>query len=453
MDVRDSTITNILKEKLDREYPTATFNRIWGQTYPERHVQKSKRLTYKRKYGFVLAALTVLILLVSLPNTATLAQSFLMKSVFQFIGYFHDRNPDLGGRTTEVRQSVMDNDVKITISEVYYDGYELIVSYLMETAEPVKRGMTPYDIELGFNGLRIPATAGYGNLINDHQYAGVIFTNPDDMLLKGLPETFDMQITIGKVGYELANGEMVNKEGQWNFTFSTNLGMLKAGIRTVELITVSQDQIQITVKNISYSDSFISIIGETKEGEAREGFIDMEIMDENGRFLDFTYSGMRKGWHEGKLNINTWKISSQITGEIPKSITIRPYSVPKDPPRKTSIVPLDRTPTPEAPVLVPRGKLGSLELSGITHLPDKTLVYYRTLGEQRSDHDGWAFRLLMENGKLVEMIGEYYVDINNDIIVREFPPVEPEQKLRLLVQDLVPRTYLKELEMTVLLAK
>ncbi|NOU98678.1 DUF4179 domain-containing protein [Paenibacillus planticolens] len=457
MDELNSTIKRTLNKKLDHEFPSTSFNRIWERSFTKQPMLIRKAVQSKLKYGFLITAVSFLlfvVLLIPTPMIPITAQSPIFKSVFQMIGFFSEKHPDLGGVTSEVQQSVKDSNVKITISEVYYDGYDLTASYTMETDQSVKSVMTPYDIEFIINDRRIPAIAGYGKLINDHQYAGVIQTYANDQLLKGLSEQNEMNITIGKVGYTLANGDIVNKEGKWFFSFNSNIGLFKEGIHTLDLMkTVRQKHVQFTLQKVNYSDSFIDFIGETSvdmEGnEHLENYIDMEVTDENGRSLELINSGTKYARKEGQTTIYKWKISSRVTGKIPNSLTIRPYSLPFDPPRKTTVVPMDHTPTQESPFVVQRGNLSSLELTGISFLSDKTLVYYRTLGEQRSDHDNAAFRLLAENGKELEMVGERTIESGNDMFVREFPPLEPKQKLSIIAQDLVPRTYLKDLEMSI----
>lgn len=105
------------------------------------------------------------------------------------------------GLVFPVNQTIVDKDIPITITNVYYDRSRLAIGYEIPLEhERAEVGLLNYNITI--NGLSPIRSQGSG-MIEDNKFKGQIQTSST------LPDSFTLQVVFNKV---------LNKTGNWEFT-------------------------------------------------------------------------------------------------------------------------------------------------------------------------------------------------------------------------------------------
>ena len=357
------------------------------------------------------------------------------------ISYVFEKAGDSGlqavtmeGLATPINQTVSDNGIEITITEGVFDGARISIGYVQESY------FGPMEIErpnIWVNGKKVNFGSGYaGKMLSPTKVAGIIYLD----LLEDLPDSFTMEMVIDAVGII---------PGKWDFKFPVSLG--KSGLVTEPGITKSYKDIEITVKKVVLTPSATNLKMQIKRPP--KYYEDFRLYDDRGLMLQ-NFSGY--GTSDSNNGFETMQVSTSfapVWGK-PKYLVLRPVihkwgEDQKQPPSPDVVTEL----TGKLPVTINQGRVGSLTITKVEYLPDKTLVHYEVEG---SDPYNQSWLLWLRDGQ-----GRDY-NINTPgtanpkresedryAFVREFPACEKGEKLKAVTKQFDGPAFLKELEIRI----
>jgi hypothetical protein len=172
----------------------------------------------KRKIGIGITAASIGILLTfSVANPALAAKLPIVGSVFKFIEKNLEAPGSYSKYATAVNETVSDNGINITMSDILCDGEGLYVTYIVKSKEPFKY------ISYDGKGLNI------GQLLTSEAYNKVSFSNKelDNTGVAGLEGKFIDENTF--VGMERYYLKSLGTEIPDNFNFEVKLTSVGTG--------------------------------------------------------------------------------------------------------------------------------------------------------------------------------------------------------------------------------
>ena len=203
--------------------------------------------THPLRYG-ICAAAAVMCTFALLFSSNGYAKS-LITSAFQTIEQLIQVRGSYSSYATNVNQTVTSGDLSVTISEVYCDGINLFVSYIVES----KKGFASYSenyknyIQIEYDKLDFIqfddnvfqlndfGTAGLeGKYIDEYTFAGLEAYSLEGKLF---PEAFDLEISISKFIPEISFPQNPFQKngirGRWNFDIPVVVN--SADIQTIDV--------------------------------------------------------------------------------------------------------------------------------------------------------------------------------------------------------------------------
>ena len=211
---------------------------------------------------------------------------------------------------TSVNETVYDNGIGVTLSEIYCDGESLYVSYKVESEEKFQYTKYEYDSErdyditeeeaekivgnqLLYSGdgkvnfssktLNNHGVAGFeGKFIDDYTFVGVEKYDLEDMNID-IPDEFEYEITIKNLRCVPWRGDEKDQvlNGKWSFKIP-----VKVDRESSKIITVNEINDEgYGVKDITVTPFEIKIVTEHKSDKKILDYY-VEAYDENGNRLD-----------------------------------------------------------------------------------------------------------------------------------------------------------------------
>ncbi|MDE6916109.1 MAG: DUF4179 domain-containing protein [Lachnospiraceae bacterium] len=233
------------------------------------YYKNKKRTAHPFRYASCAAAAAVCMFALLFSSNGY-AKS-LITSAFFTIQNSIDMRGDYSSYATRVNQAVKSGDLSVTISEVYCDGINLFVSYIIES----ERGFSAYSenyknyIQIAYSKLDCIRSENTVYLLNDFGTAGLEGRYIDEHTFVGLetyslegktfPETFDLEISISKFVPEISFGEnpfqKKGARGRWNFDIPVTVN--SADIQT---IAVHAKKNEHTIDTVVVSPIMITIV-------------------------------------------------------------------------------------------------------------------------------------------------------------------------------------------------
>ena len=241
------------QESMKSERFFAMMNLVADDYIHEAHPQK--RTYYRSKqakahplrYG-ICAAVAVMCTFALLFSSNGYAKS-LITSAFQTIEQLIQVRGSYSSYATNVNQTVTSGDLSVTISEVYCDGINLFVSYIVES----KKGFASYSenyknyIQIEYDKLDFIQCGDDVFRLNDFGIAGLEGKYIDEYTFAGLeayslegkpfPEAFDLEISISKFIPEISFPKNPFRKkgirGRWNFDIPVVVN--SADIQTIDV--------------------------------------------------------------------------------------------------------------------------------------------------------------------------------------------------------------------------
>ncbi|MFD0676526.1 MULTISPECIES: DUF4179 domain-containing protein [unclassified Paenibacillus] len=435
----DAELLKVMEEH-PADLPDAVRKRIDAtlSALPDKLDKRSRRLRHVLSVGSAAAVVMIGVIIgsafLSPEMAAALRQVPGIESVFKLAGDFGLKIADEKGMVTEVNQAVTDQGITIKVSEVMYDDSRLTIGYVQQAPNGI---MELNNVAFEINGKPVHyPSSGSGSRIDEHTYAGVINVSPEDEL----PGNFELTMTVLTIG---------NIEGKWTFQFPVKK-MASNNKAVMPMVTKTHGDITLTVKKIIFTPSSTELDVKIKQPVKSEKFINYDIIDDKGIVLE-RFGGSGGGYTEGEYIVMDYKQRFGPAAGIPGYVTVRPVDEQQvAAPLKENRIPLDRSPDPELPIVLPQGDIGHLLVTKVELLNDKTKVHYRAVGVQPhlqgtqlwiEDEAGQKYLLLDKPTEVVDPIQYSFV--------REFPAFLPKQKLTLVTRELPLPDYTKELEMTI----
>ncbi|PKM83357.1 MAG: hypothetical protein CVU89_00980 [Firmicutes bacterium HGW-Firmicutes-14] len=379
----------------------------------------TKKIRYIVAAVIILFSLTFGIIFTSPRIVEALKQIPVIGFIFEFIGDRGLQNASKKGYAIPVNKSVIDNGINITITEVIFDEARLSVAYLQESESAA--GST-IGVELMFDGRSLSGATGQSSRpLDSTRLAGII----DFDTYEELPDKFNLKIKIDKVG---------NIQGNWEFNipFSKSKAATEIKEFTPEVRT-KYGKTELAIKKITFTSSATEIDFELTEqltGKSAKSY-SFQIFDDQGQKLSFSING-----HE--------MIKNGISKTQYKAVG--PYGINFEQPSYFMIHPVISEEIQEVidlsnlPVTANLGYRENLEVIKIEPLPDKTLLYYRGIDPYNTVflQDATGKQYIFDHSK-PPIIGD------NNIFIREYPPLEKNNDLKLLATKSTEPKVINEL--------
>lgn len=394
----------------------AVMSRI-GSELPRRRASRLRRRAVAVVLAVVLLlpALTLGIGFFS-PTVASALQripvlgAVLSGTIFDFAGDAGVRSANGGkaARTTEAQAT--DQGVTLTIRETMYDGVRLVLGYTLES-DNGSQGLVDFGIYANGKRLFQSSGSGRGGWIDGRTYAGVISIMLREDEPKP-PDSFTLRLETTTIFASKDNIKGTSVEGSWNL----EVPIVRSESRTFLTpgAVVSSGGTSVEVKSVTFGQSATELRIDS-EGNARS--FDYQLVDDRGKVVE-TLSKMAEGVN-GKIES---RFLYAPIDPIPPFLVLKPLTWGKMPEETVFI----RKPyTGEFPVVLPQGELGSVIVTGVEFLPDKTLIRYEVEG---SDSFAPFWMEKADGERIVNGYGERKRTEDTDRIryVMTYPPLDPK---------------------------
>lgn len=233
----------------------------------------------------------------------------IIKNAFERIQKEIWNKGDYSKYATEVNQTVSNNGVGITLSEILCDGQNLYVSYVIESKEPFKYIKYKYDpvkdyditkeqaekiekmqldyaaeakISFTDSELDNSGVSGLeGRFIDDHTFVGVEEYNLTSLNMK-IPDEFEFTInfnTIVEEGWNIERDKDNVLEGTWNFKVPVKVDKLLS--KCIEVNAINNDGIGI--KEVIATPIKLKVVTNGYDREKNDYWV--RVYDEKGNIL------------------------------------------------------------------------------------------------------------------------------------------------------------------------
>ena len=276
--------------------------------HEDKKKNKIKGKGYKKVFKNIAAGLAIITGIG--VDTTTLAYGVpVIKNAFERIQKEIWNKGDYSKYATEVNQTVSNNGVGITLSEILCDGQNLYVSYVIESKEPFKYIKYKYDpvkdyditkeqaekiekMQLDYaaeakvsftdSELDNSGVSGLeGRFIDDHTFVGVEEYNLTSLNMK-IPDEFEFIINFNSIVEEGWNSERDKDnvlEGTWNFKVPVKVDKLLS--KNIEVNAINNDGIGI--KEIISTPIKLKVVTTGYDREKNDYWV--RVYDEKGNIL------------------------------------------------------------------------------------------------------------------------------------------------------------------------
>ncbi|EOU1472170.1 DUF4179 domain-containing protein [Clostridium perfringens] len=279
-----------------------------NMAHEDKKKNKIKGKGYKKVFKSIAAGLAIIIGIG--VGTSTFAYGVpIIKNAFERIQKEIWNKGDYSKYATEVNQTVSNNGVGITLSEILCDGQNLYVSYVIESKEPFKYIKYKYDpvkdyditkeqaekiekMQLDYaaeakvsftdSALDNSGVSGLeGRFIDDYTFVGVEEYNLTSLNMK-IPDEFEFTInfnTIVEEGWNIERDKDNVLEGTWNFKVPVKVDKLLS--KNIEVNDINNDGIGI--KEIISTPIKLKVVTTGYDREKNDYWV--RVYDEKGNIL------------------------------------------------------------------------------------------------------------------------------------------------------------------------
>ena len=406
---------------------------------------KDKRVIPKKRFPRVVAvaSLAVCVVISSAfvsPAAAKMLSSIpLLNSVFEFAG---DRGLQIAsqrGLSKKIDQTVVDQNISLTIQDVFYDGTRLSISYVQETV-----GMLG-ELTLKVDGKEINFGDGRtGEKLPNDQYAGVL----DIRTTEELPESFKLSIGVKEIG---------DVKGEWNFDVPVETSVEE--IKTISpMKTMVFGDTTITVKSVHIGPAGVKLLVDVtrprEEMLGTEGSLfEMNVLTDQGESLTHM-SGSGSGDEKDGKSVMHMEYRYAPLEESTEFLTVSPYFIHITSEDRLRIEqPLQRS---ELPITLDQGEMGKIIVTDVQYEADKTLLHFTV--ESDFPYDGH----LNLNGLWIEDVAGndltsnakgYPERIAPNMYVQEFQPTSESTPLTVVTLEMLRLEVVEELQVKIPMSK
>ncbi|MGO4539558.1 DUF4179 domain-containing protein [Paenibacillus sp. 2TAB19] len=414
----DFELNRLLKEST-QAVPEVVSSRV-DQTLLS--LKKRKRVPRKAAIGVTAAAASLALLVGSSFVSPTIAKALtntpLIGSVFEMIG---DAGLQLSGQkglATKLNQAAEDQGIRMTVTEVLYDGIRLAIGYTVEADHFV----SSLDADMLINGEPIETLLGSGgsSQIGDNQYTGYMDYEADGTL----PDQFELTLKLNSIQHYSNETGWQTTKGSWKFRLPVSKLTEGISVRSFEESppSATSGETTLSVKKVTMTPAVTAINVELDEKRTVEelGFF---IYDDKGQQLQsFGYRGDNLHSDEQDRYKSEYRIRFAPIEAIPDYFIIQPYNL------DTSGKSLERSeiafdPRQQLPITLSQGEIGSISVTDAEFLPDKTILHYTVEG---SDPFSQANSFWLEdanNQPITQLGGTRLADRSTYSFTQEYAPL------------------------------
>ncbi|EJT6664763.1 DUF4179 domain-containing protein [Clostridium perfringens] len=279
-----------------------------NMAHEDKKKNKIKGKGYKKVFKNIAAGLAIIIGIG--VGTSTFAYGVpIIKNAFERIQKEIWNKGDYSKYATEVNQTVSNNGVGITLSEILCDGQNLYVSYVIESKEPFKYIKYKYDpvkdyditkeqaekiekmqldyaaeakVSFADSELDNSGVSGLeGRFIDDHTFVGVEEYNLTSLNMK-IPDEFEFTINFNAIveeGWNIERDKDNVLEGTWNFKVPVKVDKLLS--KNIEVNAINNDGIGI--KEIISTPIKLKVVTTGYDREKNDYWV--RVYDEKGNIL------------------------------------------------------------------------------------------------------------------------------------------------------------------------
>lgn len=361
----------------------------------------------------------------------------ILNSIFEFAG---DRGLEIAsqrGLSKKIEQTVVDQNISLTIQDVFYDGTRLSISYLQDNV-----GMLG-ELTLKVNGKVINSGDGrMGEELPNDQYAGVLNIHTTE----ALPESFKLSIGVTEIG---------GVKGSWNFVVPVETS--QEAVTTIDLMeTVVYQDNTFTMESVTIGPAGIKLavkhagpIGSELVLGMGNRLFGINLLTDHGESLTHM-SGTGSGEDEGDQSVMHREYGFAPLEESAEFLTISPYLIHFTGEERSRIEqPLVHS---ELPITLDQGEMGKIIVTDVQYEEDKTLLYFQV--ESDFPYDGHLNMngLWLEDAAGNNLMSDkkgYPERIAHKTYVQEFQPISESEALTVVTLEMLKLEVLEDLQVKV----
>lgn len=279
--------------------------------------------------------------------------------------------------------SAIDNDIEVTIEEIFCDQHEFGYTYTIRSLkDKLRKGSSEYigvftDETIKINGEVFELTSRYGNgdYQDDYTYTGSSIYES----LSLLPDQFDLSLSIS--AFKDITQEELNITGKWNFetVVTKHTNPYSKVVEVNKKLEVREHvPFELEIEEVGFTPLHTYIRMNASEEQIAKALdvydINFTVIDNLGQVYLPGNGGMRRN-EEG---IYEWYMTFSIPEEIPSWIAIVPSYVPYD---EGEWVPKERVTKAEykgiLPVVIQRETLGDYSIMEVRQQGEDVIVHVK----------------------------------------------------------------------------
>lgn len=306
----------MINEKFDNIKVPENLDIFIDEVIDRAYMKKSKDILKKILGG--MAASVALFVVVGINKPAIASKIPVIQNVFEEIQDNIRSSGSYSKYATSVNESITNNGVEVTLSEVICDGESLYVSFIIESEKPFRN--LGYDIvenQILYEGkgkvnftnetLDDGGIAGIeGKFIDDNTFIGVEkynlgFLGRESGETIEVPDNFEFEINMKNLRAIPIIGddkEELIREGKWDF--KVNVDVDKSISKRIAINFKNEDEIEI--KELVITPFEIKVL--TQHNRKNNYYI--KLKDENGGELDRVYQSFEEITSTSNFNRNNF---------------------------------------------------------------------------------------------------------------------------------------------------
>ncbi|MBY0122007.1 DUF4179 domain-containing protein [Bacillus sp. S/N-304-OC-R1] len=284
------------------------------------------------------------------------------------------------GLASKLNETVIDNGVSLTITEAFFGGGRLAISYIIETDKAdlklfEKNQGNGFSFQASINEKPFTYMAGFEQNVNDGVARGIL-----DMgvgLESELPEKPVLQLNVNEIS---------GIKGTWNFNIPVSNKETKAATTVfTPMVSTTWDKATFVVEKAEFTPAGSQIIIDSTMPREDNDHYRFAIYDENGTSLGVAGGSGSSIIDKGNGLVN-FKNTILLPGRdsAPKGLIIEVFNnhgEMYDPSNSKEVkLPLNETKFPYT-ITYPNGS--ELTITNYEQLEDKTVLYYDIKGSLR----------------------------------------------------------------------
>lgn len=441
---KEKIIDDILRDKVmkeDIEVPD-NIKAIVKDTINNLPKKSNKKKIIKR--SIVSAATVVIGLSIFSAKFPAIAKNIpIVNSVFSFLIENNNiSDSSYIDYSDDIKLSQTSNGVIVEIDSIVYDTLKLAIGYTVKSDKKLESPPHIFDKTFKIDGKEISfGSGGTGKFIDEYTYVGMNDFNVDKKSLPksvksrirggdiDIPDTFNMDLNIR----ELLDGV----KGEWNFKFRVTNEKVKGRVKNIPLnLSFPEINEGINVEELIITPINTAIRTSMKNKIEYVNSLSYVVMDDKGRYLKIEGS-TGVGDEEAFYN---QEFFSKVYDDT-KALTFIPYVNMRNEYIKSGNGRYkEENLNTKGETIIDCRKLGRVTVEAVDFLEDKTLVRYKLRGALIS-MNGTYLNLVDSNGKEYESTK---ITEDGDIIIREFPKLNPNESYKAKIIDYEETTKLIE---------